>query len=131
MPQLTSLVLVVRSLEHALTLYEQLGFRRLGNPRNVPSLGAWQVVVEADNCEVELLEPHDQTRPPGLFLAARGEGVFALAVRIDDPLAVRARLRSAGIEPLGAEETSAAERWYLRPADAHGVLLALDPPVAG
>jgi hypothetical protein len=130
MTRLTSLVLVVRTLERALAVYEQgLGFARLGDPEDVPSLGARHVLLRADNCTIELLEPHDDRMPPGIFLRARGEGVFAMELGTDDPAALRERLAQVSVEARGAET---AARLFVRPNDAHGVLVEVGrtPPSA-
>jgi catechol 2,3-dioxygenase-like lactoylglutathione lyase family enzyme len=126
MARVASLVLVVRKLEAALALYEGgFGFVRMGPPRNVSSVGAWQIFLRADNCTIELLQPHDAAKPPGRFLDARGEGLFALAIAVDDPDAARTRLTASGVSVLAVAEGPDGERWYLRPADAHGVLIEL------
>ena len=79
------LVLVVRDLERALGLYERgLGFARVDGISNVPAIGARRIFLRAENCLLELLEPHDETKPPGAFLSARGEGIFALGLRTAD-----------------------------------------------
>src|SRR5262245_33231128 len=98
MTRVASLVLVVRDLERALAVYEQwLGFSRLAPARDVPSMGARQIVLGAQNCTIELLEPHDDQKPPGLFLRERGEGVFAVAVGVDDVPRTRERLGRVGV----------------------------------
>lgn len=126
MTRLASLVLVVRDLERAMAVYEQgLGFSRVDEARDVPSLGARHVFLRGDNCLLELLEPHDLSKPPGLFLRARGEGVFALEVRVEDPARARRDLADVRVEAPGSEE-----RWYVRPADAHGVLVQVAGPEA-
>jgi len=126
MTRLATIVLVVRDLHHALALYEQgLGFERVEDPSDVPSLGARHVVLRAENCLVELLAPHDDEKPPGRFLRARGEGVFSLALEVGDPIQAAAELAARSIETRGA--TDDPERWYVRPADAHGLLLQVGP----
>jgi catechol 2,3-dioxygenase-like lactoylglutathione lyase family enzyme len=126
MTRLVSLVLVVRNLERALTVYEAgLGFERVEAPSDVPSLGARHIFLRADNCMLELLEPHDETMPPGLFLRARGEGVFSIAVGVDDPVAARDRLRQAFVEVRGVPGEQ--KRVFVRPNDAHGVLVEVNP----
>ena len=123
MTRLASLVLVVRDLERALAVYEEgLGFARVGEPSDVPSLGARHVFLRADNCLVELLEPHDDDKPPGLFLRARGEGVFAMELRVADPAVARRDLADVGVDVRGAAP-GADQRWWVRPGDAHGVLV--------
>src|SRR6266705_3422347 len=123
MTRLASLVLVVRDLERALAVYEQgLGFARVDEPSDVPSLGARHVLLRAENCLLELVEPHDERSPPGIFLRQRGEGMFAMELRVDDPAGARAELAQARVEARGA-----AARWYVRPVDAHGMLVEVAP----
>ena len=122
MTRLAGLVLVVRSLDRAVTIYERaLGFERQDDPVDVPSLGARQVVLRAENCILEVLEPYDDTKPPGMFLEARGEGVFSLALEVDDAVHAREELGRAFVDARGRAEDPT--RWYVRPADAHGLLL--------
>ncbi len=119
MTRLASLVLVVRDLERALAVYEHgLGFARLGEPSDVPSLGARHVFLRAENCLLELVQPRDQQSPPGRFLHQRGEGMFAMELRVDDPARAREQLAHASVQTPGA-----AEHWWVRPVDAHGVLV--------
>ena len=130
------LVLVVRDLERALGLYERgLGFARVEEVSDVPAIGARRIFLRAENCLLELLEPHDETKPPGAFLSARGEGVFGLGVRSADTEETLAQLRRAGVAAAGPTGGGGGEGeyWYLRPADAHGVLVevsALGAPPA-
>ena len=122
------LVLVVRDLERALGVYERgLGFARGEEVSEVPAIGARRIFLRAENCLVELLEPHDETKPPGAFLRARGEGIFAVGVRAGDVEETLAQLRRAGIAAAGPTGGGGGEGeyWYLRPADAHGVLVEL------
>ena len=122
MTRLAGLVLVVRSLDRAVTIYERaLGFERHEDPIDVPSLGARQVVLRAENCILEVLEPYDETKPPGMFLAARGEGVFSLALEVDEPGSARENLGRAFVEAKGRADDPSS--WWVRPADAHGLLL--------
>jgi catechol 2,3-dioxygenase-like lactoylglutathione lyase family enzyme len=124
MIRVATLVLVVRNLERALAVYEALGFERVGDAADVPSVGARQAVLRGTNCDLELLEPRDETKPPGLFLRARGEGVFSVALRVGDPAATRRKLAEAFVQARGGD------RWYVPPADAHGVLIEVGPPEA-
>ena len=137
MARVAALVFVVRNLERALTVYEHgLGFERVEGPSDVPSLGARHVILRAENCTLELLEPRDEQLPPGIFLRARGEGIFALGVGVPGPGQVAQRLKQAFIQVRGAVDESAAPpagRMFIAPIDAHGVLVevsaaAAEPP---
>jgi catechol 2,3-dioxygenase-like lactoylglutathione lyase family enzyme len=126
MTRLASLVLVVRDLERALAVYEEgLGFARMGEPSEVPSLGARHVFLRAENCLLELVQPHDEQSPPGLFLRQRGEGIFSMELRLDDPAKAREHLAQARVATPGDPG-----RWYVRPADAHGMLVEVAPAAA-
>jgi catechol 2,3-dioxygenase-like lactoylglutathione lyase family enzyme len=131
MTRLASLVLVVRDLDRALAVYEQsLGFTRLEPASAVPSLGARHIYLSAQNCVIELLEPHDETKPPGIFLRDRGEGVFAFSVGVDDPGRTRERLARVGVEVVylgGVSSALPTARCYVRPRDAQGVLVEVGP----
>src|SRR5947207_572437 len=116
MTRLAGLVLVVRNLDRAIAIYERgLGFQPLDAPVDVPSLGAGQVVLRGENCLLELLEPYDEERPPGMFLRARGEGIFSLALELDQPADAREQLAGAFVDVRGAGDDP--QRWYIRPAD--------------
>jgi catechol 2,3-dioxygenase-like lactoylglutathione lyase family enzyme len=122
MIRLATVVLVVRNLERALAVYEQgLGFERTGEAEDVPSVGARHVVLRAENCQLELLEPHDDSKPPGLFLRARGEGVFAVELQAADPQEVRDRMARMFVQARGGAH------WYVPPTDAHGLLVEVGP----
>jgi len=130
MTSVAALVLVVRDLDHALAVYEHgLGFVRTSTLETVPALGARRVLLRGAGCELELLEPHDGTKPPGLFLAERGEGVFALTVGVDDPGRARERLGRGGVTVVGGDAGGALPpaRGFVRPRDAHGVLVEIVP----
>src|SRR5262245_4650497 len=118
MTRIGSLVLVVRDLDRAIAIYERgFGFRRVDEPSEIPSLGARHV---------GLVEPHEDATRPGRFLDARGEGVFALELRVDDPAEARKQLSLAFVETRGT--SAEPDRWYVRPADAHGLLIEVAPP---
>lgn len=127
MTRIPYLVLVVKDLEKALAVWEAgLGFYRISEPTWVAALGAKQVLLRAENAVIEILEPHDESLPPGAFLRAKGEGVFAVAARLPQAAQAAARLASVGAQPIGGkDEKSGKPRWYVRPGDAQGVLVDL------
>jgi hypothetical protein len=130
MTRIAYLVLVVEDLERALAVWEVgLGFYRIAEPTWVPALGAKQVLLRAENAVIEILEPHDDSRPPGLFLRERGEGVFAVAARLPHPEQAAVRLANLGAEPVGGlDATTGGSRWYVRPANAQGILVDVGGP---
>ena|SRR3989442_7950565 len=129
MTRVASLTLVVRDLERAITVWEEcLGFTRVDEAADVPSLGARHIVLRAANCMLELIAPYDEEKPPGQFLRARGEGMFAAGLEVDDPDRARTELGKAFVDVRGAGPD--ARRWFLRPTDAHGILVEVGGPVS-
>ena len=125
MTRLRTVVLVVRDLDRAVAIYEALGFELVEEAAEIASVGARRALVRAENCAVELLQPIDDEKPPGLFLRARGEGVFSVALEVDDPATARSGLAGCFVDARGAADD--ASRWWVRPADAHGLLIQVNP----
>jgi methylmalonyl-CoA/ethylmalonyl-CoA epimerase len=77
---------------------------------------------------VELMEPIDKAdtkNPVARRLAEKGEGVYHLAVVVDDVAKTAARLKAAGVPilerpPVGAD---AGGRWLVHPKAANGVMI--------
>lgn len=79
---------------------------------------------------VELMEPLDKSDMNNVIarrLAENGEGVFHLAMRVDDVRAAEASLREAGVNAFAAPEAEEGEgpRTLVHPKSANGVLLEL------
>ncbi|UCF67224.1 MAG: methylmalonyl-CoA epimerase [Acidobacteriota bacterium] len=77
---------------------------------------------------VELLEPLASGSPMEKFLSQRGEGLHHVCLRTDDLGALLARLREAGIEPVGGGPrpgAGGAQVAFLHPRDVGGVLIEL------
>jgi methylmalonyl-CoA epimerase len=79
---------------------------------------------------VELMEPVDKSDMSNAVarrLAERGEGVYHIAMRVDDALGAESKLREAGVNAFGAPPAEAGEgpRTLVHPKSANGVLLEL------
>src|SRR5206468_2822543 len=122
MTRLVSLVLVVRYLEHALAVYERaLGFARVGEASDVPSLGARHVFLRAQNCLFERGPGVREMAPtaglgleveaPSLPLLFERAGLGMLGLMID-LAAVEPRARVA--IALAAEDREALLRDWLQ-----------------
>ncbi len=79
---------------------------------------------------LELMEPLDKSDMHNAVarrLAERGEGIYQIAMRVDDAAAAESRLREAGVNAFGAPPAVAGEgpRTLVHPKCANGVLLEL------
>ena len=93
------------------------------------------VKVAAGESVLELLQPLDGELIISKFLATRGEGVHHVCFEVDDVNEATAELRAKGYQPLWDQPRPGAGGRrvnFLRPKDAHGVLIELNqPPAAG
>ncbi len=79
---------------------------------------------------IELMEPLDKSDTDHAIarrLAENGEGVFHLAMRVDDVKTAESSLRKAGVNAFGAPPAEGGEgpRTLVHPKSANGVLLEL------
>jgi methylmalonyl-CoA/ethylmalonyl-CoA epimerase len=79
---------------------------------------------------VELMEPLDKSDMHNVIarrLAENGEGVFHIAMEVDDSVAAEGKLRELGVNAFGAPSIAEGERprTLVHPKWANGVLLEL------
>ena len=89
------------------------------------------VKVAAGESVLELLQPLDGETVITKFLATRGEGVHHVCFEVEDVVEATAELRAKGCTPLWDEPRPGAGGRrvnFLRPKDAHGVLIELNQP---
>jgi catechol 2,3-dioxygenase-like lactoylglutathione lyase family enzyme len=118
----TGVNVLVRDLDQAVDLYgRQLGLPRVGEDR-VDELAARRVSVEVGAFTIRLLAPDG----PGALqdeLAARGEGPYAVRLRVADLQRARDHLAGSGIELRPAPGDQA---WLVPPELALGARFALE-----
>lgn len=120
--------IAVRSLSDSIGFYrEALGLEPSG-AETIDDQGVTVAFLPVGDSRIELLEPVGEGTPVGRFIARRGEGLHHICYMVDDLRARLQHLRSCGVEALegyprrGAEGRLVA---FLRPKDAHGVLVEL------
>jgi methylmalonyl-CoA/ethylmalonyl-CoA epimerase len=86
----------------------------------------WGQLAFAAGPKIELLTPAGDCGPDFLdrFLATRGPGPHHLTFLVADIEAVLARIRAAGIEPIGVNLADPSWREaFVHPRDAHGIVV--------
>ncbi len=115
----------VPSIADAVAFYTQHLGLKLTHEEVVADQKVRVAFVSADNTNIELLEPLDETSPIAKFLEKRGAGVHHVAYQVDDIRAAIAAAKAAGIRVLDEEPRRGAHgKWvaFLHPKDCHGVL---------
>lgn len=78
--------------------------------------------------QLELIEPHDETKPAGRYLRKRGPGIQHVAFEVDDLEGALAELREQGVEAIGEAPRSGADDTiiaFLDPVAFGGILIEL------
>lgn len=131
--QIDHIGIAVRSIEASAPLYRDvLGFEPAGED-TVEEQGVRVAFFKCGDVMLELLEPTRADSPVAKFLETRGEGVHHLAMRTEDILSERDRLRSS-IRLLSDKPVDGAHGkliTFLHPRDTGGVLMELTQRRAG
>ncbi len=124
--EIDHLGIAVRNLDESLRFYaDELGMELLA--RETIEVERVNVAMLPAGPRIELLEPCDAESPIAKFLEKRGPGLHHLAMRVDDLVAVTARLAGRGARLLNEPRRGAGGHLYVfvHPASAGGVLLEL------
>ncbi|MCL0101521.1 VOC family protein [Dehalococcoidia bacterium] len=118
-------VIAVSDLAESMALYEEKFGLKAGDVVESPELGLRRVNMDVGNAYIELAQPTDETGPVGKFLENRGEGLYLLAVEVDDLIVTAQALRDKGARIIGDENSGG--QVFVHPATTHGMLLQLIP----
>lgn len=129
----------VDNLDRALETYGRL-FGLEPSSRNVderPPIQSRSAMFRIGDSSLALMEPTAPDSPIARFLGRRGEGLFSIAVSVDDIDTAERRLRERGVGlvldtamlfpdfPAFDRTYSLARMNFVHPRDAHGVLIEL------
>ncbi len=116
-------VIAVKDLEAAATLYgEHLGLKG-SEPADVPAIGVRRINFDVGDAFIELAQPVADSSPVAKFVAERGEGLYLIAVQVHDRKAAVKVLREKGARIIGDESTDG--QVFIHPKSTHGVLMQL------
>ena len=96
-------------------------------PDDLAATSVRRVLVDVGNTWIELVQPLREDIPVAKFLQERGEGLFMLAVEVDEPEKAVAELRARGARVMeaGMPADGPPILAYVHPKSAHGVLIAI------
>lgn len=116
-------VIAVSDLEAANAVYsKQLGLKGR-EAQEVPAIGIKQIIFDLGNAFIEVAQPITEASPLTRFLKERGEGIYLIAVQVDDVKATAKKLRANGARIIGNED--AGGQVFVHPKSTHGVLIQL------
>jgi methylmalonyl-CoA/ethylmalonyl-CoA epimerase len=129
--RLNHIAIAVADLAAASRLYRESLGARVSPPLALPEHGVTLVFVELPNTKVELLQPLGADSPIAKFLLNNPDGgMHHMCFEVDDILAARDQLLSAGARVLGdgAPKIGAHGKpvLFLHPKDFNGTLIELE-----
>jgi methylmalonyl-CoA/ethylmalonyl-CoA epimerase len=129
--RLNHVAIVVPDLSAAAASYRDALGARVSEPQPLPAHGVTVVFVELPNSKIELLEPLGAESPVRGFLDKNSAGgMHHVCYEVDDIIAARDRLKTAGARVLGdgTPRLGAHDRpvLFLHPKDFCGTLIELE-----
>ena len=121
---LSHVVIAVNDMEASIRQYESIYGGSFGEIRGGGN-GFRSAVLAFDGAAyLELVSPTDTTGPVGRRVAASGEGVYMIAMKVDDVDAAVAELREKGVRLIGDPGPGNPVRGqvFIHPQSAGGVL---------
>ena len=118
-------VIAVKDLEAAVATYTHNFSLEKVREGEVPALGIRNAFLQIGDAQIELVTPLSADSPVGKFLQTHGEGMYLLALEVDDLDAAIAPLQAQGTR-VNITTGSAGQRLaFISPRATHGVLLQL------
>jgi methylmalonyl-CoA/ethylmalonyl-CoA epimerase len=129
--RLNHVAIAVRDLARATAVYRDTLGAEVSNPVPHPEHGVTVVFITLPNTKIELLEPLGEGSPITAFLDRSPEGgIHHVCYEVDDIVAARDRLVSAGARVLGGGEPKIGAHGkpvlFLHPKDFCGTLVELE-----
>jgi methylmalonyl-CoA/ethylmalonyl-CoA epimerase len=117
------LVVLVKDIQASIETWQKLGFT-LSHQAEVETVGIHQAFfLLEDGGFIELIAPSTDASPIAKTLAARGEGIHTVALKVDDLDNTVAALTAQGFELLGVGTPEV----FIHPRSANGVRIQLWP----
>ncbi len=129
--RLNHIAIVVPDLAAAAAVYRDTLGATVSEPVDLPEHGVTTVFVELPNARIELLHPLGEQSPVARFLASHpAGGMHHVCYEVDDILAARDRLLTAGARVLGDGQPRIGAHGkpvlFLHPRDFCGTLVELE-----
>ena len=118
-------VIAVKDLDAAVATYQHnFGLEKVSGGE-VPALGIRNVFLQIGDAQIELITPLSEQGPVADFLARQGEGMYLLALEVDNLDDVIATLQNQGARVQMATGSTGQRLAFVSPRATHGVLLQL------
>jgi methylmalonyl-CoA/ethylmalonyl-CoA epimerase len=129
--RLNHVAIAVPDLPAATEKYRTVLGATVSEPQALPEHGVTVVFVELANTKTELLEPLGDNSPISSYLAKNPSGgIHHMCYEVEDIIASRDALKSAGIRVLGDGEPKTGAHGkpvlFLHPKDFNGTLIELE-----
>jgi methylmalonyl-CoA/ethylmalonyl-CoA epimerase len=129
--RLNHVAIAVPDLEAASATYRGLLGAEVSKPVPMPAHGVTTVFVTLPNTKIELLHPLGDASPIAGFLAKNPSGgIHHVCYEVEDILAARDALKTAGLRVLGDGEPKIGAHdkpvLFLHPKDLYGTLVELE-----
>jgi len=119
--------LVVKDLDEALKVYEDVFGLKAAHIETVPDQGVKAALIPVGDSEIELLEPIDPESGVGKFLERRGEGFHHICLEVDQVDEELKSLAERGVELIDKKGRRglAGMVGFLHPKAVKGALIEL------
>ena len=129
--RLNHVAIAVRDIAKAANVYRQTLGAQVSEPMPQPDHGVNTVFITLPNTKIELLEPLGADSPIAKFLERNPDGgIHHICYEVDDILAARDKLRSAGARVLGDGNPKIGAHGkpvlFLHPKDFSGALVEIE-----
>jgi methylmalonyl-CoA epimerase len=119
--------IVVKSLDEALTLFDNLFGLKSSHIETLPDQGVKAALIPIGDTEIEVLEPIDPEGGVAKFLERRGEGVHHICLEVED---VNEELKSLAEREIALIDKEgrkglAGKIGFLHPSATKGMLIEL------
>jgi methylmalonyl-CoA epimerase len=119
------IAIAVKDLDAALATYQHnFGLEQVSGG-DVPALGIRNAFLQIGDARIELITPLSEQGPVADFLAKQGEGMYLLALEVDNLDDAMTTLQSQGARVHVATGSTGQRLAFVSPRATHGVLLQL------
>ncbi|MDO8532629.1 MAG: VOC family protein [Dehalococcoidia bacterium] len=118
------IVIAVKNLEQSAALYgEKFGLKATDVGKLTEGLK--ETTFTTGNTRIVLSQPVDPNGPVARFIEERGEGLYLVALEVDNVDKAAEALRKRGARIAEAPSAEHGRRVFIHPKSAHGVLFQL------
>jgi len=119
------IAIAVKDLDAAVATYQHnFGLEQVSGG-DVPALGIRNAFLQIGDARIELITPLSEQGPVADFVAKQGEGMYLLALEVDNLDDAITTLQSQGARVQMATGSTGQRLAFVSPRATHGVLLQL------